>query len=389
MLLSEHQAKELLTQYGLRVPDGRLATTPKEVEVSCKEINAKKYVVKAQIAAGGRGLAGGIKFAATPSAAADEARKILGSNLVTEQTSLTGETVNSVYVEAAVDISKSFYVALALEPKSGLPILLASSVGGVEFEQRAQMDEDIVKTHPFDQDTSEQRAALVAFLGDIGIKGDAVVDALLSARQAFLEYEMTLLEINPLALTADNSWVVIDAKVTLDNNAAFRHPEFEGLGLETGSSASELEAQKHNINLVNLTGNIGVVSNGAGLGLATHDMIVDSGGAPANFMDIRTTAQSFDVAKGVELLLGDPKVNVVLLVVHGGGMTTADTIAEGVNFAYARSDRELPVIAYISGQNAEWGIKILRERKVPVTTFDTISGAIAEAVAVAKNGGAR
>lgn len=388
MMLSENQSKELLSQYGILIPEGRLAHSPEEAEKRCKEITARKYVVKAQIAAGGRGLAGGIKFAATPSAVANEARALLNSRLVTDQTSAHGEAVRSVYVEAAIDIAKSYYIAISFDPLSGLPMLLASAAGGVEFEQLARMDQDAVRTLVLD-DTPEAPDKLVAFLRGVGIEGPEAVAVIVSAHQAFLENDLTLVEINPLARTADGKWMAIDAKVALDRNAAFRRPEFDSLVADLGLSSSEMEAHKRDINLVKLIGNIGVLANGAGLGLATNDMITDAGGEPANFMDIRTTARSFDVARGVELLLADPQVKVILLNIHGGGMTAADTVAEGVSFAYSRTKRRLPVIAHIAGYNAEWGIKLLRERNVPVETFETMSGAINRVVAVANGERAR
>ena len=388
-MLSEYQSKELLSQYGLSIPEGKLARTPEEAEARCKEISARKYVVKAQISAGGRGLAGGIKFAATPSSVAEESRKLLNSTLVTEQTSTAGETVKSVYIEAAIEIAQNYFIAISFDPTSGMPLLLASSVGGVEFEQLAKMDSDVVKTHIFEDDTPQHRKDLAGFLKEVGIDDPAVLDILYGARQAFTQNDLTLLEINPFAKTADGKWMAIDAKIAFDKNASFRRPELETLIADRGMSASEMEAQKNNINLVKLNGDIGVVANGAGLGLATNDMIIDSGGNPANFMDIRTTARSFDVAKGVELILAERQVKVILLNIHGGGMTAADTVAEGVNFAYSRSERKLPIIAHISGHNAEWGIQILRDRMVPVETFDTITEAITRVVEVAQSGGAR
>ena len=384
MFLSEQKSKELLSQYGLQIPEGRSAKTPELAEANCKEISAKRYVVKALIPAGGRGLAGGVKFAATPSSVREIADRLLGSTLVTEQTGEAGERVDAVYVEAAIDIAKDYFIAIALDPETGSPLLLASPDGGVEFEQRSRMDEDTVCTHVLSPENEHDRAELERFLQGIGMEGAAAADSIYAARRAFCENDMTLLEINPFARTADGNWMVIDAKILLDSSSAFRHREFEALASELNQPESELEAQKNNINLVKLTGNIGVVANGAGLGLATHDMLVDAGGDPANFMDIRTTAKSFDVAKGVELLLNDQNVKVILLNVHGGGMTAADTVAEGVNFAYSRSQRQLPVIAHISGQNAEWGIKILRDRKVPVETFDTISSAVNRVVEIAR-----
>ncbi|MEI4235001.1 succinate--CoA ligase subunit beta [Roseovarius sp. D22-M7] len=388
MMLSENQSKELLCQYGVSIPEGRLAHTPDEAERLCKEIDARKYVVKAQITAGGRGLAGGIKFAATPSAVANEARALLNSTLVTDQTAASGEKVRSVYVEAAVDIANSYYIAISFDPGSGRPMLLASASGGVEFEQLARMDESTVKSHILD-DTPEARDALTAFLKDVGIEGPEALDTIENARKAFCDNDLTLVEINPFVRTRDGKWMAVDAKLALDRNASFRRPEFDSMITDPGTSSDETEAQKYNINLVQLTGNIGVVTNGAGLGLATNDMITDAGGKPANFMDIRTTARSFDIARGVEMLLTDAQVQVLLLNIHGGGMTAADTVAEGVNFAYSRAKRKLPVVAHIAGHNAEWGTNILRDRKVPVETFDTMSGAINRVVEIAKTGRAR
>ncbi len=383
MLLSEYKSKELLAQYAVPVPSGRLARSPEEAEQRCDEISAPKYVVKAQIAAGGRGLAGGVKFAATRSAVADEARRMLGTSLVTAQTGSDGETVASVYVEEALELAKSFFIAIVLDPETGAPMLLASSEGGVQFEERSKMDPDTVRTFLIDDDSPETRAGLATFLAEVGIDDAKPVDIILAARTAFLNNDMTLLEINPFAQTKSGDWFAVDAKISLDDSALFRHPEFETIAERQGLTPSEMEAQKNDINLVRMGGNIGVVVNGAGLGLATNDMIVDAGGTPANFMDIRTTATSFDIAKGVSLLLSEPQAKVILLNVHGGGMTSCDTVAEGVSFAYSRSNRHLPVVARLAGQNSEWGGRILRERKIPVEVFDTMSGAVSRAVELA------
>lgn len=385
MNLTEHTSKELLAQYGVPIPAGRVARTAPEAEARCREIDAQKYVVKAQIAAGGRGLAGGIKFAATPSSVREAADALLGAQLVTAQTGTAGEKVEAVYIEAAMDLAQSWFIAVALDPATGQPMLLASTEGGVEFEERARMDPDAVQTCVLPGETLAECPDLSGFLGGLGLD-DAVAGILLKARKAFIANDMTLLEINPFARTAAGAWLAIDAKVSIDGNAAFRHPEFEGLSAGQALTAAEQEAAESDINLVKLDGNIGVVVNGAGLGLATNDMLIDAGGAPANFMDIRTTATSFDIAKGVDLLLRDPKVKVILLNVHGGGMTVCDTVAEGVGFAYARSERKLPVVARLAGQNAEWGLRILRDRRIPVIEFETMREAVTKSVAVAKTG---
>lgn len=388
MVLSEYNSKELLQQYGVTIPSGKMARTPEEAENACaavldgahKGLASRKFVVKAQIAAGGRGLAGGVRFAATPSAVRDEAAKLLDSALTTEQTGPEGERVRSVYIEAALDLAAQYFIAFALDFETGQPLLLASADGGVEFEERARMNSEIVRTLVLGEPDKE---ALMAFLRDLGIEDEAATDQILSARTAFLENDMTLLEINPFARTSNGAWVAIDAKVTLDASAAFRHPEFESIAAQQVLSGQESEAAKSNINFVKLDGDLGVVVNGAGLGLATNDMIADARGRPANFMDIRTTATSFDIAKGVEILLKDPKVKVILLNVHGGGMTVCDTVAEGVSFAYSRSERSLPCVARLAGTNAEWGMRILKDRKVPSEIFHDMRSAVARAVALA------
>ena len=386
MLLAEYQSKELLAQYGVSVPPGKMARTPDEAEAACANIPARKFVVKAQITSGARGLAGGIKFAATASAVKDEAARLLGKQLITNQTGATGETVHAVYVEADVKHDAQYYIAFALDPDTGAPLLVASPDGGVEFEQKAQMNASEVAKHSLTGSPDADRAGLTEFLSGIGMEDEKAVEQLLSACEAFIENDMALLEINPFVRTPDGTWMAIDAKVALDASAAFRHPEWDSMVSGEGLPAVETAAQKSNINFVKLTGNLGVVVNGAGLGLATNDMIIDAGGKPANFMDIRTTATSMDIARGVELLLQEPSVTAILLNVHGGGMTVCDTIAEGVNFAYSRNKGTKPVIARLAGQNAEWGQRILVDRKVPVEICGTMSEAVKRAVEIASKG---
>ena len=243
------------------------------------------------------------------------------------------------------------------------------------------MDSGVVQANALTE--TDVTGQIAQALRKIGIDDAKAVTQIEAALTAFTENDMTLLEINPFARTKDGAWMVIDAKVALDPSAAFRHPEFEGLLADQGLSATETEAQKSNINFVGLDGSLGVIVNGAGLGLATNDMIVDAEGRPANFMDIRTTATSFDIARGVELLLRDKAVKAILLNVHGGGMTVCDTVAEGVAFAYNRNDRKLPCIARLAGVNADWGLQILKDRKVPVESFADMKDAVARAVDLA------
>ena len=278
-------------------------------------------------------------------------------------------------------------MAFARDPDTGAPLLLAAAEGGVEFEERARLDSDIVRTLVLDEDSDTTRVQAADLLDGLGMDGAAAVDQVFAAHLAFVSADMTLLEINPFARVAGGAWLAVDAKVALDASALFRHPEFEAFATDPGVFLRDAEAQKNNINLVTLTGDIGLVVNGAGLGLATNAMLVDAGGRPANFMDIRTTASSFDIARGVELLLEAPEVTAILLNVHGGGMTVCDTVAEGVAFAYSRADRRPPVVARLAGQNAPWGLQILKDRKVPVEIFDSMPAAVARVVEL--TGGAR
>ncbi|MFN0262905.1 ADP-forming succinate--CoA ligase subunit beta [Tepidamorphus sp. 3E244] len=389
MNLSEHLSKEILAQYGVAIPTGRLATSPEEAEARCREIEATKYVVKAQIGAGGRGLSGGVKFAATPSAVRTEAARMIGKRLVTEQTGSAGEMVNSVYVEEAIEIAASYYLSLAFDQHDGQPVLLCSAKGGVEFEQAAQMDPDIVSHLTLPSDGTFDEEAVGAFLEKSGIPAnsrDGVIAIAKGAAKAFFANDATLVEINPLAVRKDGSAVAVDAKISLDGNALFRHPEYEDLASDGQLDELERIAQDNDINFVRMSGNIGVVVNGAGLGLATNDMIVDAGGSPANFMDIRTTTTSLQIAKGIGMLLQDDSVRVVLVNVHGGGMTACDTVAEGFAIAYSRAKRKPPVVVRLAGTNAVWALEMLKNRRLEFEAFDEMGEAVERAVEIARTG---
>ena len=381
MDLPEYESKELIAQFGVKIPEGRIAATAAEAEEMARTIKSERYMVKAQITAGGRGLAGGIKRAATPSAVREEARRMIGTKLVTEQTGPSGQNIRAVYIEAAVDIEHDYFIALAIDPGTALPMLFASSQGGVAFEQAARIDPRVVKHLALTGDGDTLEKDVAAFLKNLDFPDPAGAAKMVqSLHRAFLANDMTLLEINPFARTKSGDWVAVDAKVSFDDNAKFRHPELEAIAADPYLSPAERVAQENNINLVKLDGSIGVVVNGAGLGLAVNDMLVDAGGKPANFMDIRTTASSFDIAKGVELLLDDAKVKSLLVNVHGGGMTVCDTIAEGVAFAYSRTKRRIPIVVRFAGANAEWGLKILKDRRLPVESFPDMTQAVRRSV---------
>ena len=383
MFLTESRSKALLSGYGVKIPEGRVARSETEAVAVARELGCGRFVIKAQILAGGRGLAGGVSFANSPRAAGVEARKILGTRLVTEQTGPGGEVVKTVYVEEAVDFRSSLYLAIVIDQKTALPALLGSSEGGVEFEEKAARQPDILVTCLLAPDCSGDSAEITEFLARIGVPEGyraRALDLVDGCVRAFADLDVNILEINPTAITDDNDVVAVDAKISLDDNALFRHPEYEALSSELQPDPVEQTARENEINFVRLDGNIGVVTNGAGLGLATNDMLIDAGGRPANFMDIRTTATSLQIAKGVALLLEDASVKAMLLNVHGGGMTVCDTVVEGLALAYSRSARRPPIVARLAGQNAPWARTILKDRRLPHEHFDSMTAAVARVV---------
>jgi len=384
MNLYEYEAKEILAQYGVPVPDGRVVASAGDAEAAACELPGHKFAIKAQIMAGGRGLAGGVELAATPSMAGEVAGRLLGARLVTVQTGAEGEAVERVYVETAVESAKDFFLAVLVDQSLGQVAVLGSTAGGVDFEDRVKRDPGIVETLPVGAGGAIDDAQCDAFLSALGISGEhgvaarRIIDALI---KVFLKTDATLIEVNPLTLTQDGEFCAVDAKMSIDNNALFRHPEFSGLASGTGGDEIEMQAQKDEINLVRLDGNIGVVVNGAGLALATQDMITDAGGHAANFMDIRTTATSLQVARGIGVLLADPKVQAILVHIHGGGMTPCDTIAEALALALAWSDRKIPIVSRLAGHNADYARQLLVDRNVPHERCDDIGEAVKAVIA--------
>lgn len=386
MFLSEYQAKEILQQYGLPVPSARMASSAEEAETQARSLDCRKYVVKAQIAAGARGLAGGVKFAATPSAVGTAARSLIGTRLVTEQTAAEGEIVHQVLVEAAIDIAQSFYLAVVVSQETARPTLLMSAEGGEDFEDKVRAGEGRVDQLTLGAKGELPEGGLDELFAKAGVPHERrdefarIVGVLL---EAFFENDVLLLEINPLVVSKQESVVALDAKMVVDDNAMHRHPELADLADSRPLTPVERVAKDNEINFVKLDGNIGVVVNGAGLGLATNDLIVELGGRPANFMDIRTTATSFQIANGVSLLLRDPEVKAILVNIHGGGMTVCDTIAEGISFAYSKSDRRPPIVYRAAGQNARWSETVMKDRRLPFETRDTMTEAVRRAVELA------
>ncbi|MBY0382545.1 MAG: ADP-forming succinate--CoA ligase subunit beta [Xanthobacteraceae bacterium] len=389
MNLHEFQAKELLAGYGLPSPGGKVAITPDQAASLYKELGTPDVVVKAQVHAGGRGQAGGVRIARSAAEAKSIAESLLGKKLVTAQTGSAGRVVRRVYLEPAVDPVHELYLALLIDGSSGEIMLVGSARGGEDVEQRAARGELHLERLNLGDGRIARADDVAAFAGKIRVDTASrpafqkIVDGL---RRAFIELDTSLIEINPLAVLRDGSFQALDVKMVLDDNALFRHPDLAALRDEDDIDEREHQAQRHQLNFVSMDGNIGVVANGAGLGLASVDLLHQAKGKPANFMDIRTTATSLDVAYGFGLLLDNPAVKAIFLNVHGGGMQPCDTIAEGLGIAMRRTGRSVPVVARLAGNNADFAKARFVNFGAPVTFSPDMWSAATSVVAVAQKG---
>ncbi|MBX9711387.1 MAG: ADP-forming succinate--CoA ligase subunit beta [Xanthobacteraceae bacterium] len=389
MNLHEFQAKEILSGYGLPTPGGKVAITADQASAIAAELGSPTIAVKAQVHAGARGKAGGVQLVHSASEAKTAAAKLLGKKLVTAQTGAAGRIVKRVYLEVGVERVRDLYVALLIEGSSGQLTLLGAAKGGDDIEERAARGELKLERLGLGDGRSRRAEEVKAFAVKIRVDSGSVaafetmIDGL---RRAFIELDASLIEINPLAVMRDGSFQALDVKMVLEDNALFRHPDLAALRDEDEVDQREVEAQRHRLNYVSMDGNIGLVANGAGLGLATVDLVCAAGGRPGNFMDIRTTATSLDVAYGFGLLLDNPALKAIFLNVHGGGMQPCDTIAEGLGIAVRRTGRSLPVVARLAGNNAEFA----RERFVsfgcPVVNCPDMWSAATRVVAIAQKG---
>lgn len=386
MNLHEFQAKDILSEYGVPVPHGRVAATAKDAEEVAQGINADRFAVKAQVHAGGRGKAGGVRIVSSASEVGKTADELLGMRLVTDQTGPEGRSVKRVYVEQAVDSDRQLYVGVLIDRQAGAVTLIGAEQGGEDIEDRAAADPSIIKQQPIPSDGKADAQVYEDFAKSLALRGQQATDAarLFEALvTAFHELDASLIEINPLAVTLSGSLLALDVKMVLDDNALFRHPDLGGLRDKDELDPVELEAQANQINYVTMDGDVGIVVNGAGLALATNDMLRDAGSSPANFMDIRTTASSLDIAKGFSLLLENPKVRAVLVNVHGGGMQRCDTIAEGMGVAMKRQERSLPIVVRFAGNNADFGFTLLNNYGINYVRARDMADAVDQAVALA------
>jgi succinyl-CoA synthetase beta subunit len=386
MNVHEYQAKALFRQFGVAVPDGALATTPAEAEAAAKKLDAKVAVVKAQVHAGGRGKGGGIKLAKSPSEAKQHASEILGMTLVTHQTGPEGKLVRKVYVEAGSEIERELYLALTLDRASESFAVIASTDGGMDIEQVAAKTPERIHTEFIDPVVGLQAFQIRKIARALALDPaqSQRLDAFLRGLyRLFVEKDASLVEINPLVVTKQGELFALDGKLNFDDNALYRHPDIAALRDPDEEDPRERAAKEIDLAYVGLDGDVGCMVNGAGLAMATLDMITVCGGRPANFLDAGGGADKEKVKEAFKLILRDEKVRAILVNIFGG-IVRCDLIAEGVVAAAAELGVRVPLVVRLQGTNAEQGRKILAESGLDITPAETLREAGEKAVAAAR-----
>ena len=386
MNIHEYQAKSLLRQYGVAVPEGGVAYTADEAVKVAENLGGPVYVVKAQIHAGGRGKGGGVKVVKSLDDVRTDAEKMIGMQLVTHQTGPEGKEVSRVYVEAGSDIARELYLGMLVDRATSRVTVMASTEGGMEIEEVAEKNPDAIKKVAIDPATGLQpfHARKLAFaLGLEGKQVNKAVRFMMAMYKAFTELDCAIVEINPLVVTGDGDVIALDAKINFDDNALFRHADVAELRDETEEDPIELEATKHELNYVKLDGAIGCMVNGAGLAMATMDIIKLYGGEPANFLDVGGGATRERVTTAFKLILSDPNVEGILVNIFGGIMR-CDVIAEGVVAAAKEVSLHVPLVVRLEGTNVELGKKILAESGLPILAADNLADAAEKVVKAVK-----
>jgi succinyl-CoA synthetase beta subunit len=389
MKIHEYQAKAILKRYGVAVPRGEMAGTREQAQAAAKNLfdsGASGVVVKAQIHAGGRGKGGGVKIAKSVDEAAEIAGKILGMTLITHQTGPEGRLVRRVLVEETLPIEKELYLGIVIDRNEAKPVFMASAAGGMEIEQVAAENPDaILKEHIAPGMGLEAfQARKLAF--ELGLKPQQINEAvrfMTGLYRAFQETDSSLMEINPFVSCSDGRLFALDAKINFDDNALFRHPEIRELRDLTEEDPLEVEASKYSLNYIKLDGNVGCMVNGAGLAMATMDIIKYAGGMPANFLDVGGGANAEQVTHAFEILLSDKNVKAVLINIFGG-ILRVDMLATGVVEAAQKTHIQLPIVLRLEGTNVEAGREILQQSGLNFIVAETMKDAAEKVVAAAR-----
>ena len=384
MDIHEYQAKQLLRSYGVTSPPGECAFTAEEAELAARRLGGGRWAVKAQILAGDRGLAGGVKMAASEPDVREAARAMLGSRLVTPQTDGEGEPVRRVYVETVCETASEHYLALGLDRAASRITLVGSDAGGSSIESVAGEQPERIARVAIDPMEGLRAADARRLAADIGLGGPPAGDAerlMIGLYDAFVAFDASLVEINPLALTRDGALLALDAKMSIDDNALFRHRDIEAL--REHEPDGRLDRAHHGFNYIALDGDIGCVVNGAGLAMATMDILELHGGAPANFLDVPPAAGRDRITAACRLVLENPRVKAMLVNVVGGGITRCDAVAEALAAACRAAGRSVPIVARFEGVNRELARKVLRDTGVGAEHADSLGDAATRAVRAA------
>ena len=376
MKLHEYQAKEIFSRYGIAVPKNQVVSTVEEAQAAVESMGGRA-ALKAQVHAGGRGLAGGVKLVRSPEEAVEVARSMLGRSLVTNQTGPEGVPINQLLVEELADIKRELYLAITIDRGFRGPVMIVSAAGGMDIESVAESSPEDIHTEPIEPVLGLmpfQTRRLVQRLGIEPAAARAAAEVMTKLYQVFVDNDCSLVEINPLIVTGDDQIVALDAKMDLEDDALFRHAELQAWRDRSQEDALEAEAADQDIAYVNLDGDVGCLVNGAGLAMATLDVTNAAGAAPANFLDVGGGATDEKVAQAVGIMLSDPKVRRVLVNVFGG-ILRCDVAARGIVLAYQRTNSQLPLIVRMLGTNLEEGKSILAESGLNVTFADTLTDA--------------
>ncbi|MDE1981679.1 MAG: malate--CoA ligase subunit beta [Betaproteobacteria bacterium] len=383
MDIHEYQAKELLAKFGVPVPRGSVAYSPDQAVYVATELGGWHWAVKAQVHAGGRGKAGGIRLCRTYGEVAQAAKELLGKTLVTAQTGPEGKIVQRLYIEVAEPFEREIYLGLVLDRKAQRIRVVASAEGGMEIEDIAKSKPDSIRQVQVEPAVGLQpfQARELAFGLGLNIKQvSRAVTAIMGCYRAFRDLDATMVEINPLVVTKDNRVLALDAKMSFDDNALFRRPQISEMRDPSQEDPREAQANQHGLNYVGLAGDIGCIINGAGLAMATMDMIKYAGGEPANFLDVGGGASPERVAEAFRLVLSDRNVKAILVNIFAG-INRCDWVAQGV--VQAARDLRVPLVVRLAGTNVEAGKQIIKESGLPIISADTLADAAEKAVAAA------
>ena len=393
MNIHEYQAKELLQKFGAATPPGRVATTAEEAEQIARDLDTKDLVVKAQVHAGGRGkgtfangFKGGVHMVKSPAEAREVADRMLGQTLVTHQTGAAGRVVNKVLVAASVDIEREIYFAVLLDRATAAPLIVASTEGGVEIETVAEKSPEKIIREPIDPLAGLQPFQTRKLAKQLGFKSDQIKPAakLFSALyRTFIESDCSMVEVNPLVVTTKSEVLALDAKFNFDDNALYRHPDIAAMRDTAEEDPREVEASKHGLNYIGLDGNIACLVNGAGLAMATMDIIKFYGGSPANFLDVGGGATEEQVTEAFKLLISDENVKAILVNIFGGIMR-CDVIAQGIINAVKAVKLPVPLVVRLEGTNVEAGKKLIAESGLAVIAADDLADAAQKVVTAAR-----